>query len=81
MAHALLELARRTGAELTAGGAAGTELYEAFARISSPKPKGFVPWAKGRPFVWFEDDAEEKAAAAAWPASHPWSSGWTRSRA
>jgi hypothetical protein len=28
------------------------------------KAEGFVPWAQGRPFEWFEDELEEKAAAA-----------------
>ena len=29
-----------------------------------------MPWAQGRPFVWFEDELEEKVAAAAL-GSHP----------
>ena len=31
----------------------------------------------GRPFVWFEDEPEEKAAAS-WLVSRILSSGWTR---
>jgi hypothetical protein len=34
-------------------------------RLWTPPTKahGFVPWMAGRPFVWFEDEPEEKAAA------------------
>jgi len=35
---------------------------------------------QGRPFVWFEDEAEEKAATP-WLVSRLWSSGLTRARA
>ena len=64
----------------TPGGPRGTELYEAFGPRFLAKAEGFVPWTQGRPFVWFEDEPEEKAAAP-WLVSRIWSSGWTRSRA
>jgi hypothetical protein len=57
-----------------------TELYEAYGPRFLAKADGFVPWPQGRPLVWFEDEAEEKAATP-WPVSRIWSSGWTRARA
>ena len=42
-----------------------TELYEVYGPRFLAKAEGFVPWPQGRPFVCFEDEAEEKAAAAA----------------
>jgi hypothetical protein len=46
------------------GSPGDTELYEAYGPRFLAKAAGFVPWAQGLPFVWFEDEAEEKAAAA-----------------
>ena len=33
--------------------------------VSSPRPRDSCPGRRGRPFVWFEDELQEKAAAAA----------------
>ena len=53
-------------------GAAG--LYRAYGPLFFCKVEGFVPWRRGRPFGWFEDEPEEKAAAP-WLVSRIWSSG------
>ena len=40
------------------------DLYRAYGPRFFTKAEGFVPWTRGRPFAWFEDEPEEQAAAA-----------------
>lgn len=62
------------------GGPEDTEFYEVYGPRFLAMAEGFVPWTQERPSVWFEDEAEEKAAAP-WLVSRILSSGVTRARA